>query len=66
MKKISVHNMPQKERKATEQECKVLQRLRHPSIVCYEDSFVHKNRQVTPRAQCQFASEAQHTFCVQL
>lgn len=46
MKKISVHNMPAKERKTTEQECKVLQRLRHPGIVCYEDSFVHKNRQL--------------------
>ena len=123
MKKISIHNMPQKERIATEQECKVrlclhaylsncvrayvracvldficsrallpradcrililalsaantlsrilcrsvallhtpllpcacisvspppqvLQRLRHPGIVCYEDSFIHKNRQV--------------------
>ena len=30
MKKISIHDMPPKERKATEQECKVLQRLRHP------------------------------------
>jgi hypothetical protein len=37
MKKISIHNMPPKERAATEQECKVLQRLRHPGIVCYED-----------------------------
>ena len=46
MKKISIHNMPQKERIATEQECKVLQRLRHPGIVCYEDSFIHKNRQL--------------------
>jgi serine/threonine protein kinase len=46
MKKISIHNMPQKERVATEQECKVLQRLRHPGIVCYEDSFIHKNRQL--------------------
>jgi serine/threonine protein kinase len=46
MKKISVHNMPEKERAATEQEVRVLQRLRHPGIVCYEDSFVHKNRQL--------------------
>lgn len=80
MKKISIQDMPPKERKATEQECKVLQRLRHPGIrgrtiffendiveisstyeycewyrcdrallpgiVCYEDSFIHKNRQV--------------------
>uniref|UniRef100_A0A7S4L130 non-specific serine/threonine protein kinase n=1 Tax=Guillardia theta TaxID=55529 RepID=A0A7S4L130_GUITH len=46
MKKISIHNMPAKERTATEQEVKVLQRLRHPGIVCYEDSFIHKNRQL--------------------
>jgi len=46
MKKISIHNMAQKERVATEQECKVLQRLRHPGIVCYEDSFIYKNRQL--------------------
>eukprot|EP00292_Cryptomonas_paramecium_P009060 CAMPEP_0113693246 /NCGR_PEP_ID=MMETSP0038_2-20120614/19557_1 /TAXON_ID=2898 /ORGANISM="Cryptomonas paramecium" /LENGTH=257 /DNA_ID=CAMNT_0000615295 /DNA_START=175 /DNA_END=945 /DNA_ORIENTATION=+ /assembly_acc=CAM_ASM_000170 len=46
MKKISIQDMPPKEKKATEQECKVLQRLRHPGIVCYEDSFIHKNRQL--------------------
>jgi len=46
MKKISIHNMPPKERASTEQECKVLQRLRHPGVVCYEDSFVHKSRQL--------------------
>ena len=60
MKKISIHNMPQKERSATEQECKVLQRLRHPGIVCYEDSFIHKNRQVfTAQFTCFNGTKAQ-------
>jgi hypothetical protein len=57
MKKISIHNMPQKERSATEQECKVLQRLRHPGIVCYEDSFIHKNRQVFSTQFTRFTSK---------
>jgi len=43
---VACNKTPPQERKTTEQECKVLQRLRHPGIVCYEDSFVHKNRQV--------------------
>ena len=30
MKKISIHDLSTKERKKTEQECKVLERLRHP------------------------------------
>jgi serine/threonine protein kinase len=45
MKKISIQDMPPKERKATEQECKVLQRLRHPGTV---DGFSFERAPVVP------------------
>ena len=41
----------------------VLQRLRHPGIVCYEDSFIHKNRQVCPARVVSDAWQA-HAFAM--
>lgn len=39
LKKISLHNASVKEKKAAEQECKLLSQLKHPNIVAYKDSF---------------------------
>uniref|UniRef100_A0A1I8G6F9 non-specific serine/threonine protein kinase n=1 Tax=Macrostomum lignano TaxID=282301 RepID=A0A1I8G6F9_9PLAT len=39
LKKISLVNASQKERKSAEQECKLLSQLKHPNIVGYRDSF---------------------------
>jgi NIMA (never in mitosis gene a)-related kinase len=39
LKKIDLHNASKRERKAAEQESKLLSRLKHPNIVSYKDSF---------------------------
>ncbi|XP_064632809.1 serine/threonine-protein kinase Nek4-like isoform X2 [Lineus longissimus] len=39
LKKIDLHNASKRERKAAEQESKLLSRLKHPNIVAYKDSF---------------------------
>ena len=39
LKKMELHNASKRERKAAEQEAKLLSKLRHPNIVSYKDSF---------------------------
>ncbi|XP_031549090.1 serine/threonine-protein kinase Nek4-like [Actinia tenebrosa] len=39
VKKVSLHKASEKERKAAEQEAKLLSQLRHPNIVSYRESF---------------------------
>ncbi|KAK2184928.1 hypothetical protein NP493_249g12003 [Ridgeia piscesae] len=39
LKKMDIHNASKRERKAAEQEAKLLSKLRHPNIVGYKDSF---------------------------
>ncbi|XP_074646197.1 uncharacterized protein LOC141902392 isoform X2 [Tubulanus polymorphus] len=39
LKKIDLQNASKRERKAAEQEVKLLSRLKHPNIVAYKDSF---------------------------
>ncbi|KAI0222056.1 hypothetical protein LSAT2_026685 [Lamellibrachia satsuma] len=39
LKKMDIHNASKRERKAAEQEAKLLSKLRHPNIVSYKDSF---------------------------
>ena len=39
LKKIDLQNASKRERKAAEQEVKLLSRLKHPNIVLYKDSF---------------------------
>ncbi len=39
LKKLGVRNVSKKERKAAEQEAKLLSKLKHPNIVAYKDSF---------------------------
>ena len=36
---MDIHNASKRERKAAEQEAKLLSKLRHPNIVGYKDSF---------------------------
>lgn len=39
LKKLDLHNASKRERKAAEQEAKLLSTLKHPNIVSYKDSF---------------------------
>ena len=39
LKKLELKNASKKERKAAEQEAKLLSKLKHPNIVSYKDSF---------------------------
>ncbi|PIO31515.1 hypothetical protein AB205_0067520, partial [Aquarana catesbeiana] len=39
IKKLSLRNAPQKERKAAEQEAQLLSKLKHPNIVAYKESW---------------------------
>ena len=39
LKKMDIHNASKRERKAAEQEAKLLSKLKHPNIVSYKDSF---------------------------
>ena len=39
LKKVDLRNASKRERKAAEQEAKLLSKLRHPNIVSYKDSF---------------------------
>ena len=43
LKKMDIHNASNRERKAAEQEAKLLSKLRHPNIVSYKDSFQADN-----------------------
>ncbi len=40
---MDIHNASNRERKAAEQEAKLLSKLRHPNIVSYKDSFQADN-----------------------
>lgn len=42
IKKIKIKDMEQKDRDSTEQEVRLLQKLRHSNIVAYKDSFVDR------------------------
>eukprot|EP00658_Telonema_sp_P-2_P042009 TRINITY_DN30103_c0_g1_i1.p1 TRINITY_DN30103_c0_g1~~TRINITY_DN30103_c0_g1_i1.p1 ORF type:complete len:350 (+),score=75.28 TRINITY_DN30103_c0_g1_i1:251-1300(+) len=46
MKKIDIARCYPAEKKASFQEVKLLQKLRHPNIVAYRDGFVHKNKEL--------------------
>jgi NIMA (never in mitosis gene a)-related kinase len=39
LKKLELKNASRRERKAAEQEAKLLSKLKHPNIVSYKDSF---------------------------
>lgn len=44
MKEVSLRGLPLKEQRATKNEVRVLQRLQHPHIISYVDSFVHNEK----------------------
>lgn len=44
IKKIKTRDMPQKDRENTEQEVRLLQKLRHTNIVSYKDSFLDREQ----------------------
>ena len=44
MKQINLENLPKKERDACSHEVKLMQRLQHPNMVGYIDSFITANR----------------------
>jgi len=43
MKEVSLKGLPPKEQRASKNEVRVLQALKHPNIVAYKDSFVSKD-----------------------
>jgi non-specific serine/threonine protein kinase/NIMA (never in mitosis gene a)-related kinase len=44
VKKIKTRDMPDSEREKTEQEVKLLQKLRHANIVAYKDSYIDRDQ----------------------
>ena len=44
IKKVKTREMSEKDRKATMQEVKLLQKLSHPNIVAYKDSFIDRDQ----------------------
>ena len=44
VKKIKTRDISEKDRENTEQEIRLLQKLRHPNIVAYKDSYIDRDQ----------------------
>ena len=42
IKKIKIRDLSDKEKESTEQEVRLLQKLRHPNVVAYKDSYIDR------------------------